>query len=277
MPRYFSATLLLDAEWPMDIDLVAQSLTQRFPQIGDVDALPGQAEGDTGLLTIEGAQIVLQSSAGAIAAEDAFPKLKVLRTWDPMPAFHRHAAHITVSCGGRLPGIEGAQAYAAVTHFVATAVAGLARPSAVLWDPARQLIDPTDFAVAAETLLTGTLPLSSWVGYAPVVPDGAVGRGVTGMVTYGLRPFVGNEIELAPRPGDPRAAYRCAGAVVRRVLQDRLELSDGLEMVDRRAGIALTVRERRYWLRRDESAFVLVSDDSAVDPWSLRPRDRDVA
>lgn len=276
MPRYFTATVLLEEPWPLDIDRIARALVDRYPNIGKVDALPGQATGETGLLTIDHAQVVLQSISSPMTEEEARPQLRVLRTWDPDPAFAMHQAQITVTCGGRLPGVDGGKAFAAATHFVTTAVAGMVTPLAIHWGPAKQLVEPSDFAVSAETLLTGTMPLGAWIGYAPIVPEGAETK-ATGMVTYGLRPFIQHELELAPRTGDPRAAYRCVGAVVRRLMHEGLELRDGMRMEDPKAGLALTVRERRYWLRREESVFVLVAEDSIVDPWSLRPRDRNVA
>lgn len=272
MSRFFSATLLIQRPWPLDMDRIAAALRDRFPAIGEIDALPGQGDGDGGLLTIDHAQVVLQSSDARVEEADLLPPLKILRTWNPMPALRQHHAQITVTCGGGLPGLEGALAYAAATHFVATAVAGLARPLAVLWAPARALVDPGEFAVSAETLLAGTPPLLSWVSYAPVVAEGYAAADATGMVTYGLRPFLGHEIELAPRPGDPRSAYRCLGAVVRQIMRGAVVLRDGLSITDDGTGLTLTVRERRYWLRREESAFVLVADDSVVDPWTLQDR-----
>ena len=276
MLRSFTATLLLDQSWPLDVDHVARALIDRFPTIGKIDSLPGQSE-ETGLLTIDHAQIVLQASETPIDTETAFPPLRVLRTWDPALAVDAHNAQISVSCGGRLPGLEGGLAYAAATHFVATALAGICKPLAVLWEPARQIVEPGEFAMTAESLLTGTLPQAAWISYAPIAPEGEHQSTATGMVTYGMKAFIGRELELAPRPGDARDAYRCMGAVVRRVMGDGCTLRDGLEMVDREAGITLTVRERLYWLRREESVFVLVAEDSIVDPWTLRQRNLNVA
>ncbi len=273
MSRYFTATLLLRSPWPLDIDRIARTLAQRFPGIGAVDALPGNTgEGDSALLTIDHANVVIESHDHPVERGDILPPLKILRTWNPTPAQRSHQAHLTITCGGNLAGLEGALAYSAATHFVATGIAAIVHPLAILWGPARALLEPGEHAMAAETLLTGTIPHSSWVSYAPVVAQGYPAADATGMVTYGLRPFIGHELELAPRPGDPRSAYRCLGAIVRRVLRGGIDLRDGLKIVARDAGMSMTVRERRYWLRRDESAFVLIAGDSVIDPWTLQPR-----
>lgn len=273
MSRYFTATLLLRTPWPLDIDRIARTLAQRFPGIGAVDALPGRAgEGDGALLTIDEAQVVLESHDHQLASADLFPQLKILRTWDPTPALRRHQAHLTVTAGGSLDGIEGAVAYAAATHFVVTGVAAITHPLAILWQPARALLDPGEHAMAAETLLAGHLPHASWISYAPVVAEGHPAADATGMVTYGLRPFIGHELELAPRPGDPRSAYRSLSGVVRGILRGQVDLRDGLSIVARDSGTTFTVRERRFWLRRDESAYVLIAGDSIIDAWSLQEK-----
>lgn len=277
MPRSFTATLLLEREWLPDLDVLADTVASRFPGIGRIGVLPGSRPGDTGHLTIDKAQVALDYHPQPVPAEQAQPPLKIGRRWDPDPAFRRHAAQVSVTCGGDLPGVEGAKAYAAATHFVAAVLADLAQAVAVLWGPARQLVDPREVHAAADGLLAGILPVTSWIAFAPVVPEAAVRTGVTGMVTFGLRPFIGREIELAPRPGNAQSAYRCLRAILHPIMRDSLALRDGLRLVDRAANLTHTVRERRHWLRRDGPVYVLVADDAAVDPATLRLRDRDVA
>ena len=92
------------------------------------------------------------------------------------------------------------------------------------------------------------------------------------MVTYGMRPFIGRELELAPRPGDPRAAWRSLGGIAGMALDGGLRLTDGVRLEDAAGAWAVTVRERDFWLRRDEPAFVLVADDAIVDAETLQPR-----
>ena len=115
------------------------------------------------------------------------------------------------------------------------------------------------------------MPMGNWISFAPVVPRGYEPGEATGLVTYGMTPFIGRELELAPRPGDPKTAYQCVSTIVQLVLDKGLALHDGQRIEDTDESFALTVRERTYWLRRDESAFVLVSDDAVVDPTTLQP------
>ena len=269
MPGQFLATLLFERPWWVDMDRIAAAVRRRFPTIGAVDVVAGSAAGDGGVLSIDHCPVVLQSADRPLAHDAYLPPLKILRTWNPMPAIRRHRAQLTISCGGDLPGLQGALACAAATHFVTTAVVGLARPLAVLWQPASAVIDPGEFAIAAEQLLAGSAPLMCWVSYAPIAAEGHAPAEATGMVTCGLRPFLGHEVELAPRPGDPRSAFGSVAPIVDRALRGRIELQDGLRLAD--GETAMTVHERPRRSRGEESARVLVSDDSVTNAWELRP------
>ena len=275
MSRHFTATVLLEQYWPLDIDALASAVRKRFPEIGEVEGVAGQAEGmDSGLLRIEGGNVVVTSIASALPVDQLSPQLKVLRGWDSAPALLRQRAQITISCGGRLPGLEGAEAHAAVVHFVAAAVTDVAPAVAVFWQRGYALTEPKAFASASGKLLDGHMPLSTWVSFANVVPRGFRAEDATGMVSYGLRPFIGRELELAPRPCTPREAYATISAVSRRILDTGISLRDGMKLERLGdAGPDLVVRERTYWLRRDLSAYVLVAADSVVDRETLKPRE----
>lgn len=273
MSRQFSAVILLKENWPLDIDAIAAALRQRFDGIGQVAAIPGQAMNvPAGLIDIDGGQIVVTQTNGRHDTDLLHPPLDVMRSWDPAPALEGHKGYLTISCGGGLPGIEGAEAYAAAVHFVAAAALTVAPASAVFWAPGYALTAPEAFLEAADALKHGRMPLACWVSSAAVVPQGYAPQEALGMVTYGMRPFLGREIELAPRPGDARSAYHCLSAVAGRVLSQGLMLQDGDRLRGLDGSFDVSVRERTYWLRREMSAYVLIADDAVVDPETLRPR-----
>ena len=239
----------------------------------------GQSQdGAAGLLRIEGGHIVVSYRPGPYSEDDLFPDLQVLLSWDPVPALASHAAHMTITCGGGMEGIEGAEAYAAAVHFVAAAASRIMPCTAVFWQPGYAITNPVDFYDSSKSLLRGQMPLGAWVSFASIVPKGYAPQQALGMATYGMRPFIGREIELAPRPGNARAAYDCLASVARNALDRGIPLQDGQRFLTGGAtGISLYVRARTYWLRREQSAFVLVSDDSVVDAETLRPRIRPAA
>ena len=272
MPRQFTATILLEEPGEPEVEAIAATMAMRFPTIGRIGALPATGESD-GAVTIDGARVTLRLS-DRVPEEGFLPPLKLIRPWDPVRAIRRHTAALEVACGGELPGLEGAEAYAAAVHFVATAACQVAPATAILWREGWAVSDPEAFARDAESILSGCMPLSSWVGFAAIVPRGHAPEEATGMVTYGLRPFIGREIELAPRPGGPREACRCVSRVARMALDRGIALEDGQHLADPGGAFAVTVRERNYWLRPDHSAYVLVADDSFVDAETLKPRNR---
>ncbi|MEM9061980.1 MAG: hypothetical protein AAGD13_16080 [Pseudomonadota bacterium] len=273
MSRHFSATLLLDRPWRLNIDAVATALRSLFPQIGEVDSVPGQAaDEDAGVLIIEGATVVVQSVDAPVDSADLTPPLRPLRAEGADAAATQHSSHVIITAGGALPGLEGGEAYAALVHFVAAAALTVAPASAVFWRQGWALTRSSTFSAATSMLLEGKMPVGTWVSFASVVPSGYRPEDGMGMVTYGMRPFVGRELELAPRPGDARSAFQTLGAICRMLLDKGTALSDGARLRTDDDAPILMVRERTYWLRRDLSAFVLVSEDAIVDSETLKPR-----
>jgi hypothetical protein len=263
----FTATILLERPWAPDIEAVAAAMAERFPAIGRVEAVPARSA-----VRVDGAEVAFRPESGTIPENRLVPPMRPVRVWDPEPAISGHVAYLDISCGGDLPGLEGSEAYAAVVHFAAAAAAGLAPAAAVFWSQGWALSSPGTFMGSANDILAGRMPLGAWVSFASVVPrDYAAGQ-ATGMVTYGMRPFIGRELELAPRPGDPQSAWRCIGRIARTALDRGLKLADGVRLGAAEGGWAVTVREREHWLRPGEPVFVLVSDDAIVDAQTLRPR-----
>lgn len=273
MSRHFTATILLERPWDLNISAIAASLRSLFPEIGEVDSVPGQSDGDdAGVLVIEGATIVVQSVRHPYPIEDMTPPLRPLRAAGADDAAQRHRAHLVISAGGALPGLEGAEAYAAVVHFVAAASLTITPALAVFWKTGWALARAETFNNAAKMLLHGGMPVGTWLSFATVVPTGMRPEDGLGMVTYGMRSFIGRELELAPRPCDARVAFQMISAVCRQILNRGTQLQDGFRIHSTDEGGSLMVRERNFWLRRDLSAFVLVSDDSIVDSETLKAR-----
>lgn len=273
MSRHFSAVLLLERPWDLNIDAIAAALRTLFPAIGEVDSVPGQADDmDAGVLVVEGATVVIESIAAPHPEDAMMPPLRTLRAGGADEAARKHTAHLTISAGGALPGLEGAEAYAALVHFVAAATLSISPSRAVFWKNGWALSRAETFSTAANMLLQGKMPVGTWLSFASIVPKGMEPEDGMGMVTYGLRPFIGRELELAPRPCDPRSAFHTLSTISRAILDDGAVLADGNTIQGDKGGVAYIVRERKYWLRRDSSAFVLVAEDAVVDPVTLSSR-----
>lgn len=273
MRRQFTATVLLDTPFAATMTTLAEAVAARYPQIGAVNVhstANGTAGG--GVLEIEGALIAVMPTSAPFPQARMAPPLRVLRSWDPIPAVRRQTAHVTITCGGALPGIVGAKALAAAVTFVTAAVIDLSQPAAVFWETGWAVTPPETFVEGADKLSTGIVPLPLWATFATVVPRGVRERQTSGTVTYGLGPFIGAELELAPAPIDARASYERASMVARLAMGQETTLRDGLTIRQPSANLNLAVVERESWLREGMAAFVLVSDDSLVDPQTLKPR-----
>lgn len=263
----FTATVLLERAWSPDSEAIAAAVAERFPAIGRVEAMPGRSG-----VRVDGAEVALRPGEGRIAANRLVPPMRPVRVWDAEPAIRGHVAYLDISCGGDLPGLEGSEAYAAVVHFVTAAVAGMAPAAGVFWSQGWALSSPATFVGAAKDMLAGRMPLGAWVSFATIVPKGYAPEQATGMVTYGMRPFIGRELELAPRPCDAPGAWRSLGRIARLALDRGIKLADGIRLGDAGGQWTITVRERDHWLRKGEPVFVLIADDSMIDLETLQPR-----
>ncbi len=272
MPIQFNAMVLLEKPWTIDIDLLAEKVSEDFPGIGVVEAMPGLGgEGEAGLLTIDGGMVVIDFIDQPMPAEKLAPPLMTMQSWASDTAVRAHTAHLSISCGGDLEGLQGAKAFAAATHFVTSTLAGLAPATAVFWPESWCLSEPETFQASSQRLLQATMPISAWLTFAAVVPKGANPETALGMVSYGMRPFIGRELELAPAPVNAETALRRIASIARSALDHGLELSDGLRIEGVDGEIGITARERTFWLRREQSAYVLVADDAIVDSEALKP------
>lgn len=272
MSRHFTATVLLERPSDLDVDLIAELAQERFPGLDLVEGVPGQAGSASGVIQVERCQAIMQLVPHRIHPRLIEAPSELLQNWDPDPALKSHRAHLNISCGGRRPGVEGAEEYASAAHLIAAAACEVMEGKAVLWQNSFGVHAPEAISDAATTIMSGQMPLSSWVSFAPVVPDGVQTGAAMGMMTFGLRHFLGRELELAPYPDDVESVYRCLSSVVRMVLDRGLTLHDGLTLKDSTGEISMTVRERIYRLRRDRSAFVLVPDNALVDKETLKLR-----
>lgn len=263
--RRFAAVILVDEDWTPDVEAVAVTTAVRFPEIGRIEAVPAAGRDSPAAVAIDGALVTVRRLPGRVPADWLAPPLKPVRHWDPELPVRRHVGAVEISCGGELPGLEGAEAYAAAVHFVAAAVCQVVRAGAVLWREGWVVSEPAVFAEAADAILAGRMPVGSWVGLATVPPKGFAPERAAGVVTYGLSQFIGRELEFAPMPGSTRAACRAVSRIARMALERRVVLVDGQHLTDPRGEFAVTVRERGSWLRHDVPAFVLVPAGSVLD------------
>ncbi len=157
---------------------------------------------------------------GAIAAN---------RVWKE--ARQRLAAHRAHAIVGLLQGGNGLEAVRNAACFVtavAAALSSLMPTIGVYWASGETVNDAALFRQRAEAIARGTLPLDIWVQLlwldGPRTPEG---QRKFAVITTGLMPFVGREIEFQPAARPPlEVGQRVAGAISY-LLQHGPVLKDG--------------------------------------------------
>ncbi len=276
MDQVYAAEVLLERPWHFDMADFAAKLAERFEELGEVRACeiarPGAAP--VSGIEIEGAEvpILLQEARAEIAPPD--PGLTPVRAWDPEPAAATHKAHLSVNCRVPGQGLVWAKACATVTTLVAGALAKLGPSMAVHYPASGAILAPEEAYLAARTALRGVSPIEAWVSFYAFAPDPPLGRDPEphGALTRGLLPFIGREIALAPRPVAPRQAVDGAHGAAWAALDGEEPIAEGMTLPEPLGLHGVAVRAAEEWGRPGVPVFVLVADDSPVDPRTLALR-----
>ncbi len=117
--------------------------------------------------------------------------LDLNRRWDGAPAaMARHSAHVIV---GVVTSSHALAAAGAMT-FACAALATLLPAVAVVWTNAHTILSPEALHQAALTVAEPGVPLALWVGLHYLAAPG----GQVAVLTSGLMPFAGRELEWLP-------------------------------------------------------------------------------
>ncbi|MGF1447570.1 MAG: hypothetical protein ACFBRM_15410 [Pikeienuella sp.] len=274
MTTGYSAEILLEEPWQFDMAELATALGNRFEALGEVSETT-DTDGAPAL-RIDGALVPVQISADRVAIPPTDPGLVPISSWDPTPAIDEHKAHIRVSCDGPGKGVVWAKAYATVVTLVAGALAKLGPANAVHFPASGVVLRPTDALQAGRTGLRGVSPIEAWTAIYLIAPAARETdpqengpAELHGALTRGLASFIGREVALAPVPLPPDQALARAKGAAWAALDGEKPLVDGETMTDPHSGYATRVRSAAEWLRPGIPVFVLVGQDSPVDPKTL--------
>lgn len=128
-----------------------------------------------------------------------------IRNFDPAEALSAHLWHIIAMPTGPRADIAASRVQAGQLQALAAGILEAAGGTAVLWEASQGFQAPQDARRAAERAAAGGLPMADWVQFFPLA-EGENGAARCGMMTLGLKPFLGREIELEPGPYDEAAA-----------------------------------------------------------------------
>jgi hypothetical protein len=167
-------------------------------------------------------------------------------------------AHLVVA---PLPPIGGSHQLALQQAVDLTRLcAALSEPpesSAILWTSADIIVQPPRFRLAVNELIQKRIPVMSWIGLTPVLgPKTLKGEQTFGLLTTGLQPFVGREIEFEPAVIQPEEiAKRVLGFAYMLIVRG-VFVKDG-ETIGLSASDFVIVRERAHGQRIPAPVFSL--------------------
>lgn len=163
----------------------------------------------------------------------------------------RHRAHVEI-CDlgligqGRVLPADAAFNRAVAVTAAAAAVVRLALPLALLWLPARGALPPAAFRDQLARVLAGHAPLELWMRWFFL--RGGEGER-PGIVTRGLAPFIGREIEVRPSARPESEALALAFAMASFLIDHQVQVSDG-QLVTPAPGLTARVRLGESRVRR---------------------------
>lgn len=266
------AYVLLKRPWKPDFDAIASEFEWRYPQLGKARVRRGKGGDGQGTITVDGAAVEISHVGAPYPAEQMHPPIRTLGhdVEEVARLTMGQSAYVVVTASCEAAGMEWCRAYAALVTLVADVVAAKADALAVMWPDSWACLSPAAFEEAAGAVLRGQVPVNLWVAFAQSNPPVLGGAEMTGIVTLGLRHFMGRELELAPMPSLAGEAIGCMREAVGRLTAGTWMPEDHgtLRLDCYPAPLAVRLCPEGF-LRRGVPAAVLIAPEAAVDPQTL--------
>jgi hypothetical protein len=263
--------VLLRSGWQPDMAAFAARLAERFPPLGSVEGQAAEAQsGVPHRLVVDGARVDISVVNAPYPVESLAAPVRLVDHVDPRGFARDQLAYVMV--GADAPeGAELVEAFSALVVLVAAQVARESPSLAVFWSSSWRLMPPSGIETAAGRIMAGEAPRELWISWAELTGERAGGEGNRCLMSFGLRAFVGREVEMAPAP----IAHGSAQAMCRRLadrLLDGAEFADREELRDEVLDRPATLRLADRFLRPAQPAVVIVAQSSPIEAETLRPR-----
>jgi hypothetical protein len=204
----FISYLSLSSFGTVEFGRLQEQIARQFPTIpAAVTPLPGapSAMGQRGFaLSVAGVALVVMFVDAPLPESSYSNALRLNRIWpkDAANAMRAHRAHVVVGMVREI-NRKTALAEASAVTLLAAALSELLPAAAMIWTTAVSITSPASLRAHAQRL-ANAVPLDIWLQLewldGPPTPDG---KRTLAVLTQGLRPFVGRELEFAPWPLDP--------------------------------------------------------------------------
>ena len=264
------AFVLLKKAWKPDLGAIMAELDWRYPQAGRTRVRRDGATNEAaGTIYVDGAPVEIALVNAPYPAEQLNPPMRLIDREGAIAA-SGHSAYILVSVTSPSDELDWIKVHAALLTLVTTVVAVKSGAVCVFWSESWACITPEQLEEAAGAVMRGEPPVEFWVSFAQARPARVAGEAMSGIASFGLRPFVGRELEIAPIPAMPTGAVGCLRAAARRLLTVEWEPWDRQAVKLNSFAEPLTVRFiDAGFMRRGVPAMVLIAPDASVDAETL--------
>lgn len=168
---------------------------------GGLAAIKEVGEGEKGSVIYEvaGARVLVGYSPKAVPSTITTHALTSIESWsEGHSALQHQSGHVTIGLVKAPRGYKAALKGATAVTLVAGALASNLPVSAAIFADSALVVDPADLRTSAlEFARNGEPPVHLWVSRNPLMLEDEQGKTKPMVITRGLKPFVGREIEFA--------------------------------------------------------------------------------
>lgn len=163
-------------------------------------ASPGREIGEGFVLSIEGLPIVVLFAPRPLPPDSYAQALNLNRIWpDAGPAMAAGRGHVVIATAAEVTTHGMALNASAYVSFVASVLIDMIPSIGVVWTNGQALRIAADFRSNTLSLLERKMPVLNWVAFwILTAPPSAAGLPQVVLMTSGLMPFIGREIEWMP-------------------------------------------------------------------------------
>jgi hypothetical protein len=205
MQTRFIAYIPLSSPAQIRADAVVSRIKTLYPEVPMEVSVAG--DGVQNLISIDGTLIALMSIDQPLPQDAYVQALELNRTWqEAQAAMTMQRAHIIVGMVSEATTHGAALAGAAMVSMVTAAVTDLVPALAVIWSAGDVIIEPRAFQASALKLAAPEINVEHWIGFTWLDgPPTRDSKRTFAVLTTGLLPFIGREIEWQPTALPPVA------------------------------------------------------------------------
>lgn len=222
----FLSFVLLKELRPLAPAALISAVNAKLGEVG-AQAVIESAAGDAGpiVINIVGRRFTILVVNKPVPTRDLQESIALERSWRDVDAsVAQHTAHIIVAPMDKPSSHSAAVSSAIFTTLLAASIAELEPAIGIWWSTGAKLMEATAFVQQASGIANKRIPILAWLQLVFLAaPDG---RG-TAIVTIGLRPFIGRELEWQPSPAPAEVAAKRVLGVASYLIANGLVVKDG--------------------------------------------------